>query len=277
MSYVSPFLAQYDITRLPEEQVFDILDQHYTQLRKFVQGVCNDKYHLIVNGDAGMGKTEITNDVVETFTVKNRIVPVSGTMSPVRLFAKLQEAQHKGHILLVDDTDKVLEDQESLEILKGVMDTRKDKVVDWEKYSTALRKSNKVTSFKFEGRVIIITNKMIRTAPDETPTVQQQRILPVLSRAHYFKAGVPSTQWKIAAIKMHMNHYKSRHEDGYEYVLRCFLNLHPETQDEILQWIEEKQNNLREISFRTCAMLRDLQEEEPDFWKNMALSSMCFS
>ena len=118
---------------------------------------------------------------------------------------------------------------------------------------------------------------MIRTAPDETPTVQQQRILPVLSRAHYFKAGVPSTQWKIAAIKMHMNHYKSRHEDGYEYVLRCFLNLHPETQDEIVGWIEEKQNNLREISFRTCAMLRDLQEEEPDFWKNMALSSMCFS
>ena len=277
MSYVSPYLAQFDITRLSQDEVFDILDQHYTQLRKFVQGVCNDKYHLIVNGDAGMGKTEITNDVVETFTSHNRIVPVSGTMSPVRLFAKLQEAQHKGHILLVDDTDKVLEDQESLEILKGVMDTRKDKVVDWEKYSTALKKSNKVTSFKFEGRVIIITNKVIRTAPDETPTVQQQRILPVLSRAHYFKAGVPSTQWKIAAIKMHMQHYTSRHEDGYKYELRCFNNVHPETQDEIVQWIEEKQNNLREISFRTCAMLKDLQSEEPDFWKNMAMSSMCFS
>ena len=186
MSYVNPYLAKMDISKLKPEEITDALDNHYTQLRKFVKGVCDDKFHLIVNGDAGMGKTEITNEVVEK-NVKGQPFSISGTISPVKLYGKFQDARKKGQVLIIDDTDKILEDQESLEVLKGVLDTQKDKVVSWDKYSTAIKKSNKSTEFKYEGRCIIITNKMLRTAPDKEPTIAQQRLLPVLSRCHYFK------------------------------------------------------------------------------------------
>ena len=189
------------------------------------------------------------------------------------MFGKFQDARKKGSVLIIDDTDKVLEDQESLEVLKGVLDTRKDKIVDWDKYSTALQKSNKKSSFKYEGRCIIITNKLLRTAPDQTPTIQQQRVLPVLSRCHYFKAGVPNSQWKIESIRMHQEGMTSEF-DGYKYVLRCFQNVHPDIQNDIVEWLEDHSEDLREISFRTCAMLVELQKQEPDFWKEMAVSSL---
>src|SRR6056300_1077047 len=137
MSYVSPFLAKLEIGNMSVEERRDALDRHYTQLRKFVRGVCEDKFHLIVNGDAGMGKTEITNEVVEE-SATAQPHSISGTISPVKLFGKFQDARKKGQVLIIDDTDKVLEDQESLEVLKGVLDTQKDKIVDWDKYSSAL-------------------------------------------------------------------------------------------------------------------------------------------
>jgi len=272
MSYVSPFLAKLEISNLSDADRLIALDRHYTQLRKFVKGVCEDKFHLIVNGDAGMGKTEITNEIVEK-EAKAQPYSISGTISPVKLFGKFQDARKKGNVLIIDDTDKVLEDQESLEVLKGVLDTRKDKIVDWEKYSTALQKSNKKSQFKYEGRCIIITNKVLRTAPQDTPTVIQQRIAPVLSRCHYFKAGVPSNQWKIAAIRMYQSGFVSEF-DGYKYELRCFRGVSEDDQNQIVQWLEDNGDDLREISFRTCAMLVELQKQEPDFWQEMAQSSL---
>lgn len=272
MSYVSPFLAKLDISNLTKEERREALDRHYTQLRKFVKGVCEDKFHLIVNGDAGMGKTEITHEVVQSHAT-NQPVSISGTISAVKLFGKFQEARKSGQVMIIDDTDKVLEDQESLEILKGVLDTKKDKIVDWDKYSAALQKSNIKSQFKYEGRCIIITNKQLRTVPDANPTMQQQRILPVLSRCHYFKAGVPSNQWKIESIRMHQEGYDSAFDD-YKYELRCFQEVDLSIQLQIIEWLEENADDLREISFRTCAMLVELQKQEPDFWKEMAQSSL---
>ena len=272
MSYVNPYLAKMEISNLSKEERRNALDHHYTQLRKFVKATCENRFHLIVNGDAGMGKTEITHEVVGDYAEGN-VLSISGTISSVRLFGKFQEARQKKDIIIIDDTDKILEDQESLEVLKAVLDTREGKIVDWDKYSTALQKSNIKSQFKYEGRCIIITNKQLRTAPDANPTIQQQRILPVLSRCHYFKAGVPSNQWKIESIRMHQEGYKSKY-DKHTYVLRCFENVHPDTQLSIVDWLEKHADDLREISFRTCAMLVQLQEQEPDFWEEMAESSL---
>lgn len=274
MSYVNPYLAKLEISKLSQDKRRYHLDRHYTQLRKFVKGACQDKFHLIVNGDPGMGKTEITNEIVEVYA-EAQPFSISGTISPVKLFGKFQDAKGKGSVLVIDDTDKILEDQESLEILKGVLDTQKDKIVSWDKYSTAISKANKVTEFIYEGRCIIITNKFIRTAPDQNPTIQQQRVLPVLSRCHYFKAGVPSNQWKMEAIKMHVDGYDSEFDD-YHYELRCFKGVSKTKQRSIVNWLDKNQDCVRELSFRVCARLVNLCNQEPDFWEEMALSSETF-
>ena len=51
MSYVNPYLAKLDITKLSEKERRYHLDRHYTQLRKFVQGACQDKFHQLYLND----------------------------------------------------------------------------------------------------------------------------------------------------------------------------------------------------------------------------------
>ena len=56
MSNSNTYLGSLDVLKLNQEERVDALDRHYTHLRKFIEGVCDDKFHLIINGDAGMGK-----------------------------------------------------------------------------------------------------------------------------------------------------------------------------------------------------------------------------
>lgn len=274
MSYVNPNLARENISKLTKDEIFDALDKHYTSLRKFVRGVTEDKWHLVVNGDAGMGKTETVNDILNSCDVP--VESVSGTISAVMLFGKLQEYNKPKNILVIDDSDATLEDTECLEVLKASLDSKEDRMVDWTKYSTVLAKKNMKTKFKYEGRTIIITNRMLQTAPTETPTVKQQRVAPLLSRVHYFKAGVPNNEWKIAAIRMHASGYQSTYEKDWKYELRCLKNVDLAVRETVINWLDKHQDELRHISFRTVKILVDLHDEEPDFWQELASASLCY-
>jgi hypothetical protein len=266
--------------------------------RKFVNITCKGGKSMIVNGNAGMGKSEFTNDVVKEYgrsqKGKMKCGRVSGTLSSVMLFEQLYHHRKKGQILIVDDSDKILEDTESLEVLKAALDTKEDNTVDWSKYSTALKARSVQTKFAYEGRVIIITNKMLRTAPDEQPTIAQQRIDPLMSRVHYFRAGLPDNAWKVEAIRMFAEGYKSKYEKGFTYELRCAgdIILHDGDKrtsarkggsptvdrqrvlDEVVEWIADNADDLREVSFRVVAKLISLRNMEPDFWKDMAMADM---
>ncbi|MAI49451.1 MAG: hypothetical protein CMM16_02655 [Rhodospirillaceae bacterium] len=295
MSYVDHRLADIASKKsLSKKAKRDALDKHYIMFRKFVGMTCREGgKSMIVNGNAGMGKTEFTNDVVKEHAQKKRIKcgKISGTLSSVMLFENLYHHRKKGQILIVDDTDKILEDTESLEILKAALDTKEDNIVDWSKYSVALKKRNVQTKFAYEGKIIIITNKMLRTAPDDQPTVTQQRIEPLMSRVHYFRAGLPDTSWKVEAIRMFAEGYESKFEDGYKYQLRCAddIELHDGDRktsarkggsptldrqrvlDEIVDWISDNADDLREVSFRTVAKLIQIRNLEPLMWQDMAM------
>lgn len=296
MSYVNPYLADLTISKLSKEERRRALDTHYNTLTKFVEMVGKkDSRSLIVNGDAGMGKTEFTTDLVEKYNkqFEKKVTFVSGTMSPVELYCRLNDNRLPGQILVIDDTDKVLEQTESLEILKSALDTRKNKILTWGKaYSSHLNGRNVPSEFEFKGKVIIITNKLLRTAPNKTPTKSQQQVAPLLSRVNYFRAGVPSNEWKIEAMKMFSENYQSTFSK-MQYNLRCKKDIiiHQDDRmppfnkstnedirqnilDEIIDWIDLKRNNLREISFRVIANIISIRNEEPEYWKEMSIANL---
>lgn len=254
----------------------EALHAHYDRLERMVRGVANNKWHLIVNGPAGSGKTEFVNDVLMDMwndgkkkrELLHEPLMLSGTMSAVSLFATLYHHRHEGKIVVIDDTDKILEDVECLEVLKASCDTKKNKKVSWKKYSTALKQLNAKDTFEYHGRVIVITNKLMRTIANETPTVWQTRVLPLFSRFQYYRAGLQQ-HWAIEALKMFADPKELR------FNLRCFeeTDLSDKVKQKLINWMVEHQDNLREISFRTVASLVALHEEEPEFWEDLAQSS----
>ena len=298
MSYVDPILAKSTNETDPRKRV-EALDKHYDRLRRYIKMVTRDEGRsLIINGDAGMGKTEFATDLIEEYQKDEKVVCgfISGTMSAVGLYESLYYHRKEGQVLVIDDTDKILENTESLEVLKAATDNKKNPKLTWGKaYSNHLSKANVQTEFDYMGKVIIITNKMLRTAPAKTPTITQQRVQPLMSRVNYFRAGLPNNQWKIEAIKMFAKGHKSEHSDAV-FELRCARHIRvPESDkmtsaqghmpqsvspkqqeilDEIISFMEEHRDELRELSFRTVANIIEIRNQEPEYWEDMTLANM---
>ncbi len=262
--YVNPVLAKLAPKISSRDEIRKALNEHYDTFVMFLQGVGNDKWHLIVNGPTGSGKTEFTSDILGGMDDIS-IQRLSGTLSAVKLYSHLYDYRKKGQVTVIDDTDRILEDTECLEVLKAALDSQGKKAVDWSKYSVALGKANTPDSFIYEGRCIIITNKIIQTRSTTTPTRQQQQLLPLISRCNYFRAGLPSRDWEIEVLKMFMD------EDR----IRVFneSKVSKEVQKEIISFIEDNADDIREVSFRTVKQLLDLYEADHSHWKNMALAS----
>ena len=116
-----------------------------------------------------------------------------------------------------------------------------------------------------------------------------------MSRVHYFRAGLPDISWKVEAIKMFAENYPSTYDEGFKYHLRGAddIELHPSDKKhlpnnktarahaknvvlkEIVDWIADNADDIREVSFRTVAKLIAIRNLEPDFWREMSLSYLC--
>ncbi len=100
MSYVDPILAKSTNETDPRKRV-EALDKHYDRLRRYIKMVTRDEgRNLIINGDAGMGKTEFATDLIEEYQKDEKVVCgfISGTMSAVGLYESLYHPRHTYHM-----------------------------------------------------------------------------------------------------------------------------------------------------------------------------------
>lgn len=277
---VSPELLELSKRDLETEEIRAELHEHYNDIEDLIAGVAEDQFHLIINGSPGMGKTEFTKDVLKKYAPGNKFGndPIarpnflSGTASGIKMFVELQRAKDKGQITVVDDTDKVLEDTECLDLLKGCLDSQGEKEVAWTKYSQAIKQEDMKNKFVYQGRLIIITNKKIANIQDDSPSVSRLKLDPVMSRCQYIRAGLPNNEFKIEALKMFWTGY--RKESRYQ--LRCFDegNVPDDVQEKIMQFVEDNKDKFSELSFRTIAKLVDLWKFKPERWDRLAKTSM---
>ena len=277
---VPPELLELSTKGLDEQEIRAELHEHYNDIEDLISGVAEDQFHLIINGSPGMGKTEFTKDVLNKYKPNNKYGndPIqrpnflSGTASGIKMFVELQRAKNKGQITVVDDTDKVLEDTECLDLLKGCLDSQGRKPVSWTKYSQAIKQEDMKNTFIYEGRLIVITNKRIQNIQDDNPTLSRLKLDPVMSRCQYIRAGLPNNEFKVEAIKM----FWLGHAKHSRYQLRCFKEgeVPDDVQQEMIEFLDKNQDKFSELSFRTVAKLVDLWKFKPARWDRLAKTSL---
>lgn len=85
--------------------------------------------------------------------VRGDYVVFKGYASAAALYRLLYE--HKNRIIIFDDCDSILKNEDSVNVLKGALDTYEERWVSW---NTNASVSDLPPCFKFEGQVIIISN-----------------------------------------------------------------------------------------------------------------------
>ena len=244
------------LTRLGER--FDIL----TEMTKAVKS--GDVRAMIVSGPPGVGKSFGVEQVLEKdglFDIlgerKPRYEIVKGAMSALGLYAKLYEFSDAKNVLVFDDCDSVLMDELSLNILKGALDSSKKRVIAWNTDSRLLRSEGIPDRFEFKGAAIFITNIKFEHVRSKK---LRDHLDALESRCHYIDLQMDTNREKILRIKQVVN----------EAGMLDHLDFEPIQKDEVVDFIEKNQEQLRELSLRMVLKVADLRKSFPNSWMAMA-------
>jgi hypothetical protein len=241
---------------------FEILDE----MTKTVKS--GDVRAMIVSGPPGVGKSfsvEAILNKVALFDVMTQHKPkfeiVKGAMSSLGLYAKLYEYSDKGSVIVFDDCDSIFFDDLSLNILKAALDTSSRRWISWNTDSRLLRTEGIPDRFEFKGAVIFITNIKFSH-------VRSKRLKDHLdaleSRCHYIDLEMDTPREKILRIRQVV---------AVGEMLTPY-NFTAAENDEVLNFVVDNQDSMRELSLRSIIKLADLRKAFPDKWQSFAQTTL---
>jgi hypothetical protein len=160
-------------------------------------------------------------------------------------------------MLVFDDCDSILVDDVALNLLKGALDSGSKRKISWLAESRALRNEGIPDSFNFNGSIIFITNLKF----DKMKSQKLKDHLDALqSRCHYLDLTLDTMRDKILRIKQIA-------ADGQLFEN---MDLDKVAETEIIEYMEEHKNSLREVSLRMAIKVAQLRKSFPLRWKDMA-------
>jgi len=222
---------------------------------------------MVVTGPPGVGKTFGVEQVLEKDSLFDMMADkplrhtfVKGAMSAIGLYSTLYKYSDSKSIVVLDDCDTILFNEDALNILKAALDSGKKRKISWNSDSNFLRREGVPGEFEFNGSVIFITNLKFDSTRQ---TKIKDHLEAILSRCHYLDLTLDTTRDKLLRIK------QIAREGG----LFDSKGLTKIQEQEIIEFMYEKKDRLREISLRMAQKIADLRNMSPTKWKVLTEST----
>lgn len=247
-----------------DEEIITRLRNRFDILQDMTRAVKNGHVKaMIVTGPPGVGKSFGIEEVLSKDNLFNMLADrapkyavVKGATSAIGLYAKLFEYSSEKSILVFDDSDMIFFDDLSLNLLKACLDTSKKRMVHWNTDSRLLRQEDIPSSFEFKGGIIFITNIAFDNIRSKT---LQDHLKALESRCHFIDLKMNTAREKLLRIKQIT-------ADG---MLKDY-HFSTDEEQEIVDFIMDNQDKLRELSLRTVLKAADLKKSFPTKWQKMA-------
>ena len=255
-------------TKTDEERMAEIAER-FEILHDMTKACVNgDIRAMIVSGPPGVGKSFGVEKEIEKVQMMQmlgsqrlRAEVVKGSASPIGLYQTLYKYSDPNCVVVFDDCDSILLDDVSLNLLKGALDSGKKRKISWLSESRVLKDEGIPDSFEFKGSVVFITNLKF----DKMKSQKLKDHLDALqSRCHYLDLTLDTMRDKILRIK----------QIAKTGELFGDMNIGEVGQDEIVEFMDENKNSLREVSLRMAIKVAQLYKSFPNRWKAMA-STTC--
>ena len=251
-------------TKTDEERIVEIAER-FEILDHMTKATINgDVRAMIVSGPPGVGKSFTIEREIERACLFDQIAGrklrhtiVKGSASASGLYKALYEYSDPNSVIVFDDCDSILFDEVALNLLKGALDSGKNRKISWLSESRVLKQEDIPSSFQFKGGVIFLTNLKF----DDIRSQRLKDHLEALqSRCHYLDLTLNTMHDKILRIKQIAASGELFEDFNFD---QC-------VQDEIIEFMDENKDKLREMSLRMAIKLAELRKSFPHNWIRMA-------
>jgi len=262
-----PFVVPKQTSVEEMREKAETIRERFNVLSMLADGVASRNIRsLIVAGAPGVGKTYTLeaklNEAKLTKKVKE-VTVIKGSISPIGLYVQLWENRKAGNVILLDDIDAVFGDEEAMNLLKGALDTTKNRRISWAKASSFLRDMDIPNSFDYEGQIVFITN----TDPDAV-IARGAKMAPhmaaLVSRSVFLDLCIHEPSSIMIRVEQVLA------ESG----MMVELGVNKGQAAEIVGWMHQNLSRLRSVSLRTVIQLASFIKTSPADWQSLARATM---
>tara|TARA_Y100000004_G_scaffold66520_1_gene74595 strand:- start:2239 stop:3042 length:804 start_codon:yes stop_codon:yes gene_type:complete len=225
-----------------------------------------DVKSLIISGPAGLGKSFTVEKAIEDWDPEqdNHTV-IRGYVKATGLYQTLWNYRHKGQMIVFDDSDSIFMDDTTLAMLKAVCDSTERRRVSYlADYNMVDDDSNVIPrQFQFDGTIVFITNLDFDAIIDKGNKLAPH-LSAMVSRSHYIDLAMKTRRDYFIRIKQVV-------KQG----LLSSKGLNKSEERKVMKFIENNQDNLREMSLRIALKLSDLIKRSPRQFETMAKVTVC--
>jgi hypothetical protein len=242
-----------------DDQLMEEINNSFMTLDIMAESIKNGvTTSLIVGGPAGVGKSHNIEKVLGSENPDAFFV--HGKMKATALYKKLYEFRQKGQVLIIDDSDELFSDELSLNILKHALDSKENRHISWMSEYELIDDDGQIIpkSFNYRGSMIFITN-LDFYQEIEKGTKIGKHLSAFLSRSHYIAIDLNSKR------KLFLHTINVLYSGGMLDKMGLFV----EQQDQLIDYIEQNMDKLREITPRMAYKLAQLVKIGPK-WKILA-------
>lgn len=272
-----------------DEQIQGHIGDVFEFMELLTEGTCQGKVRAtIISGGAGVGKSfgvekilressiydrlawdedgEDDEDVRRTEVVgsQKKFQPkytiLKGATSAVILYATLHKYSEAGEVLVLDDSDSVFQDIDSLNILKAALDTGPRRILTYSKDSHILKEKGVPNKFEYKGSIIFITNIDFEAYCENRPNSSlTPHLKALMSRCHYLDMGLHTPRERLLQVKL-------VHEtSGFLFQHGCDAK----AAQEVIDYMDENAHCLREVSLRAAISIAEKRALAPTKWRQM--------
>ena len=255
---------------LPEETEAEIrakLTERFGALNLIAeQTVGGRNKALIVSGPAGVGKSHNVLEAARAFEARGGNVGiVKGFVRPTGLYRMLYNFSAQNDVIVFDDADSAFNDPVSLNLLKAACELSDNRRISWLSETKMLDEEGDrlPRTFEYSGNIVFITNLDMQGLVDKGHSLAPH-FEALMSRSLYIDLGMKTKKDCIVRIKqvIESNALESH-------------GISAKSAGEILEFVEENSDKLRELSLRIMVKIGNLKRNNPTSWKSLAKVTCC--